>query len=188
MSFCLSLHYYIPVTGSVLVLWVSVKMVLSPVWEWTLTTCLALSLRFLRLWIAVLVIYPTNQAVIALTFSNYILQPLYPSCLPPESGLRLLAAVCLRELQNKTEDYITTLSFISLLDFLFIKQESSDSTLMWYLCFAVLSVVDMGELLQRALGHMCARCLHCWQAFGPGSHHNDGCYPNMQRFIFLFCN
>lgn len=51
--------------------------------------------RFLRLWIAVLVIYPTNQAVIALTFSNYVLQPLFPTCFPPESGLRLLAAVCL---------------------------------------------------------------------------------------------
>uniref|UniRef100_A0A6Q2WRG8 Large neutral amino acids transporter small subunit 2 n=1 Tax=Esox lucius TaxID=8010 RepID=A0A6Q2WRG8_ESOLU len=46
---------------------------------------------FLRLWIAVLVIYPTNQAVIALTFSNYVLQPLFPTCFPPESGLRLLA-------------------------------------------------------------------------------------------------
>ncbi|TDH06094.1 hypothetical protein EPR50_G00130190 [Perca flavescens] len=50
---------------------------------------------FLRLWIALLVIYPTNQAVISLTFSNYVLQPLFPSCLPPESGLRLLAGVCL---------------------------------------------------------------------------------------------
>uniref|UniRef100_A0A7N5KAC6 Solute carrier family 7 member 8 n=1 Tax=Ailuropoda melanoleuca TaxID=9646 RepID=A0A7N5KAC6_AILME len=51
--------------------------------------------RFLRLWIAVLVIYPTNQAVIALTFSNYVLQPLFPTCFPPESGLRFLAAICL---------------------------------------------------------------------------------------------
>ena len=51
--------------------------------------------RFLRLWIAVLVIYPTNQAVIALTFSNYVLQPLFPTCFPPENGLRLLAALCL---------------------------------------------------------------------------------------------
>ncbi|KAK3546055.1 hypothetical protein QTP70_019977 [Hemibagrus guttatus] len=50
---------------------------------------------FLRLWIAVLVIYPTNQAVIALTFSNYVLQPLFPTCFPPENGLRLLAALCL---------------------------------------------------------------------------------------------
>ncbi|XP_061428143.1 large neutral amino acids transporter small subunit 2-like isoform X1 [Lethenteron reissneri] len=50
---------------------------------------------FLRLWIAVLVIYPTNQAVIALTFSRYALQPAFPSCLSPDLALRLLAALCL---------------------------------------------------------------------------------------------
>lgn len=63
----------------------------------TVPRSLLLVLRFLRLWIAVLVIYPTNQAVIALTFSNYVLQPLFPTCFPPENGLRLLAAVCLCE-------------------------------------------------------------------------------------------
>lgn len=60
------------------------------------------SCSFLRLWMAVLVIYPTSQAVVALTFANYVLQPLFPSCLPPESSLRLLATVCLRESCSQT--------------------------------------------------------------------------------------
>ncbi|XP_038820261.1 large neutral amino acids transporter small subunit 2 [Salvelinus namaycush] len=36
------------------------------------------------------VIYPTNQAVIILTFSNYILQPHLPSCFPPQRVASLL--------------------------------------------------------------------------------------------------
>ncbi|XP_068026889.1 LOW QUALITY PROTEIN: large neutral amino acids transporter small subunit 2-like, partial [Melanerpes formicivorus] len=49
--------------------------------------------RFLRLWIAVLVIYPTNQAVIALTFASYALGG--SPCPRPQPALRLLAAACL---------------------------------------------------------------------------------------------
>lgn len=41
------------------------------------------------------------------------------------------------------------------------------------------SVVDVGELPQRALGHMCPGRLHSWQAFGLGPHHNHGRRPNM---------
>jgi len=52
-------------------------------------------LAFLRLWIAILIIYPTNQAIIALTFSNYITFPFFESCESPTLAIRLLAAVCI---------------------------------------------------------------------------------------------
>lgn len=49
---------------------------------------------FLLLWSAVLIMYPTTLAVIALTFSNYVLQPAFQNCLPPYVATRLLATIC----------------------------------------------------------------------------------------------
>lgn len=53
--------------------------------------------RFLLLWSAVLIMYPTTLAVIALTFSSYVLQPVFPNCVPPYMATRMLSATCLRE-------------------------------------------------------------------------------------------
>ncbi|XP_012683548.1 asc-type amino acid transporter 1 [Clupea harengus] len=50
---------------------------------------------FLLLWSAVLIMYPTTLAVIALTFSNYILQPVFPNCIPPYVATRLLSTTCI---------------------------------------------------------------------------------------------
>ncbi len=47
---------------------------------------------FLYLWMALLVIMPAGNAIIAITFANYVLQPLYPECEPPFEVIRLLAA------------------------------------------------------------------------------------------------
>ncbi|XP_067006782.2 Y+L amino acid transporter 2 [Anabrus simplex] len=48
---------------------------------------------FLYLWVALFVIVPTGNAITALTFAQYILQPAWPTCDPPYEAVRLLAAV-----------------------------------------------------------------------------------------------
>jgi len=60
---------------------------------------LSLFFSFLLLWSAVLIMYPTTLAVIALTFSNYVLQPAFQNCLPPLIATRLLATICVCESQ-----------------------------------------------------------------------------------------
>ncbi|XP_041509368.1 asc-type amino acid transporter 1 isoform X3 [Microtus oregoni] len=50
---------------------------------------------FLLLWSAVLIMYPTSLAVISMTFSNYVLQPVFPNCIPPATASRVLSMACL---------------------------------------------------------------------------------------------
>ncbi|EPB69758.1 hypothetical protein ANCCEY_11150 [Ancylostoma ceylanicum] len=47
---------------------------------------------FLFLWMALVIINPTSNAIIALTFANYSLKPFFPSCEVPEAAVTLLAA------------------------------------------------------------------------------------------------
>nr|XP_012147235.1 PREDICTED: large neutral amino acids transporter small subunit 2-like [Megachile rotundata] len=48
---------------------------------------------FLYLWVALFILVPTGNAITALTFAQYILQPVWPGCVPPYAAVRLLAAV-----------------------------------------------------------------------------------------------
>jgi hypothetical protein len=42
-----------------------------------------------------IIIRPTAQAVVALTFANYILQPFFPYCESPLQAKKLFAALCI---------------------------------------------------------------------------------------------
>ncbi|KAK1138117.1 hypothetical protein K0M31_002602 [Melipona bicolor] len=48
---------------------------------------------FLYLYVALFILVPTGNAITALTFAQYILQPVWHGCIPPYAAVRLLAAV-----------------------------------------------------------------------------------------------
>ncbi|KAA0183611.1 putative L-type amino acid transporter 1 protein MLAS [Fasciolopsis buskii] len=52
-------------------------------------------LGFLQLWVNIIIIRPTAQALVSLTFAYYALQPVFPTCPPPQLAVQLLATLCI---------------------------------------------------------------------------------------------
>ncbi|KAM4687268.1 Y+L amino acid transporter 2-like [Discoglossus pictus] len=51
-------------------------------------------LAFLNLWTNMLIIYPASQAILAVTFANYLVEPFFPTCCPPQTAVFLLSVSC----------------------------------------------------------------------------------------------
>ncbi|KAG9479165.1 hypothetical protein GDO78_012698 [Eleutherodactylus coqui] len=51
-------------------------------------------LAFLNLWTNMLIIYPASQAILAVTFAQYMIEPFFPTCSLPPSAVFLLSVVC----------------------------------------------------------------------------------------------
>lgn len=91
---------------------------------------------FLYLWVALFVLVPTGNAITAITFAQYILQPLWPTCEPPYIAVRLLAATttCLLTVINcynvkwvtRVQDFFTATKIFALCIIVIAG--------LWYLC------------------------------------------------------
>ncbi|RWS01284.1 putative L-type amino acid transporter 1-like protein MLAS, partial [Dinothrombium tinctorium] len=52
-------------------------------------------IAFLYLWVTMLIVNPTSQAITAITFAHYIIGIFYESCEPPQAAVKLIAICCL---------------------------------------------------------------------------------------------
>uniref|UniRef100_A0A915N0J8 Amino acid permease/ SLC12A domain-containing protein n=1 Tax=Meloidogyne javanica TaxID=6303 RepID=A0A915N0J8_MELJA len=59
---------------------------------------------FLFLWIALLIVNPTSNAVIALTFAQYVLKPFFPACPVPEIPVRIIAAAIIGKSETLNQE------------------------------------------------------------------------------------
>lgn len=50
---------------------------------------------FIRLWVECMIVRPCSQAIVAMTFSFYVLRPLYPDCDPPADVIIYLSLICI---------------------------------------------------------------------------------------------
>lgn len=56
---------------------------------------------FLRMWVEAMIVRPCTQAIVALTFAYYVIEPLYAGCDQPDSAVRLLAVVAIGNFLKK---------------------------------------------------------------------------------------
>ncbi|KAK2586913.1 hypothetical protein KPH14_009846 [Odynerus spinipes] len=94
---------------------------------------------FLYLWAANLIFVPTTNAIMALTFAQYVLQPFFPNCSTPDDGIRLMAAVT-----------ICLLTFVNCYD---VKETTKMQNVFMFAKIAALVIIIMAGLTWLFMGH-----------------------------------
>lgn len=60
---------------------------------------------FIRLWAECLIVRPCTITIVALTFAKYSAKPFFPDCDPPDESVRILAAICICEMNSAQPTY-----------------------------------------------------------------------------------
>lgn len=60
---------------------------------------------FLLLWVTLIIINPTGQTIVALTFAEYVIQPFFTiaDCPAPDLVIRIIAVLCLGKFMSPTQ-------------------------------------------------------------------------------------
>ncbi|XP_074640177.1 Y+L amino acid transporter 2-like [Tubulanus polymorphus] len=94
---------------------------------------------FLVLWINVIIRVPAGNAVIALGFAYYIVEPFFPTCEQPAVSVRLLAAIA-----------ICTLSFLNCLS---VKWSSRVCDCLMFMKIFALAIIIIAGIVQLCRGY-----------------------------------
>lgn len=95
-------------------------------------------IAFLRLWVECMIVRPCSQAIVALTFSYYVIEPLFPDCDQPDIAVRLLAVVC-----------ILVLTFVNCFD---VKWATRVQDVFTYAKLLALALIIITGIVQLARG------------------------------------
>ncbi|KAH0950739.1 hypothetical protein HN011_002371 [Eciton burchellii] len=94
---------------------------------------------FLYLWAANLIFVPTTNAIMGLTFAQYVLKPFFPNCAIPDDSVRLIAALS-----------ICLLTFINCYD---VKETSKMQNIFMFAKIGALMIIIAAGLIWLAMGH-----------------------------------
>ncbi|XP_076364511.1 Y+L amino acid transporter 2-like [Tachypleus tridentatus] len=94
---------------------------------------------FIRLWVECMIVRPCSQAIVALTFSFYVMRPIYPDCDPPDDAVKFLACLC-----------ICLLTFVNCWD---VKWATTVQDLFTYGKLLALATIITTGMVQLSMGH-----------------------------------